>query len=142
MATRISKASWVGPAPQGHGNVRTESGAVDGTYSFPSRFEEGSGTNPEELLAAAHASCYAMALALMLGERGHEVERVDASAHVTIEQVDGAPTITRSAISTEGHVAGIGAEEFGDLAEQAKAMCPVSRALGGVELSVVAQLAR
>ena len=141
MSTRISKASWLGRMPEGHGNIRTESGAVDGTYSFPSRFEEGAGTNPEELLAAAHAACFAMALANMLGQEGHDVERIDASAHVTIETVEGAPTITRSAISTEGHVLGIDADEFGRLAEQAKEMCPVSRALGALETTVVAQLA-
>jgi len=121
--------------------MRTQSGAVDGRYSFASRFEDGKGTNPEELIGAAHAGCYAMAFSLMLSEAGYHVDHVDAEAAVTIEQVDGAPTITTVRLDVTGHVKGIAADEFERMAQEAKAGCPVSRALAGVRIGLDARLA-
>ena len=141
MPTRTGEASWHGTFQGGHGNVRTESGTLEGVYSAPSRFEDGEGTNPEELIGASHAGCYAMALSLLLGQEGYDAERIDARARVTIEEVDGAPTITRSELSVSGHVPGIEAAEFRRIAEEAKSFCPVSRALGGVQVTVAAELA-
>lgn len=140
MPTRSAEASWHGALQNGHGNVRTESGTLEGVYSFPSRFEDGDGTNPEELMAASHAGCYAMAFSLLLGQQGYEVERIDATARVTIEEVDGAPTITRSELSTSGAVADIDEAEFQRIADEAKSFCPVSRALAGTSISVEARL--
>jgi osmotically inducible protein OsmC len=111
-------------------------------YSFASRFENGSGTNPEELIAAAHAGCYAMALSNVLAEAGHTPERVDATAKVRLEMLDdGGPTITRIDLSVEGDVPGLSEEEFEAHAETAKTNCPVSKALAGPEITLRAALA-
>jgi osmotically inducible protein OsmC len=141
MPTRCAKASWEGDIKNGWGTMRSQSGAVDGAYSFASRFEDGRGSNPEELIAAAHAGCFAMALSLMLGEAGHEIEGIDAQAAVTIRQVDGEPTITDSRLDVTARVKGIEEAEFRRIAEEAKAGCPVSRALAGVEITLEARLA-
>ena len=141
MPVRSAEASWHGAVQSGHGNVRTESGALEGVYSFPSRFEDGDGTNPEELMAASHAGCYAMAFSLLLGQQGYEVEQINATARVTIEEIEGAPTITGSELTASGRVPDIGAEEFRRIADEAKSFCPVSRALAGASISVEATLA-
>jgi len=141
MTTRTATAVWEGDLKHGKGTMRTQSGAVDGRYSFASRFEDGRGTNPEELIGAAHAGCYAMAFSMMLGQAGYEVDHIDAEAAVSIEQVDGAPTITTVRLDVTGHVRGIDEAEFLRLAEEAKAGCPVSRALAGVRIGLDARLA-
>jgi osmotically inducible protein OsmC len=117
------------------------SGAFDGSYSFASRFESGEGTNPEELIAAAHAGCFSMALAAALSADDHVPDSVKTTAEVTIDTVDGNPTITRSELSTEVKVDGLGDDEFQGYADQAKSGCAVSRALGGVEIGLNARLA-
>jgi osmotically inducible protein OsmC len=104
----------------------------EGAYSFKSRFEEGEGTNPEELIAAAHAACFAMAFAGTLAAQGHTPESVDARARVVLKEVDGAPTIARIELTAEGSVPGIDEDEFQRLAQDAKENCPVSRALASV----------
>jgi osmotically inducible protein OsmC len=104
----------------------------EGAYSFKSRFEEGEGTNPEELIAAAHAACFAMAFANTLAAEGHTPESVDVRARVVLKEVDGAPTIARIELTAESNVPGIDEGEYQRLAEQAKNDCPVSRALAGV----------
>jgi osmotically inducible protein OsmC len=136
MPTRKATAQWKGGLKTGTGQMTSQSGAVSGAYSFPTRFEEASGTNPEELIASAHAGCYAMAFSAVLSEQGHEPERLDAEAKVTLEEVDGAPTITRVALAVRGVVPGIDAEAFKTAAEQAKDFCPVSRALAGAEITL------
>lgn len=141
MRTRTAQATWEGDLKSGKGTMRSQSGAVDGAYSFPSRFEDGQGTNPEELIGAAHAGCYAMAFSLVLGEAGHQPERIDATASVTLGEADGKPTITTVHLDVTGRVPGIDAAEFGRLAEAAKNGCPVSRALAGVDITVEAKLA-
>jgi len=121
--------------------MRLGSGAYEGQYSFKSRFESGDGTNPEELIAAAHAGCYSMALSNMLSQAGHPPTSVRTTASVHLGQVDGAPTITRIELDTTGEVPGMDAAEFLKHAEAAKAGCPVSKALAAVEITLNARLA-
>lgn len=141
MPTRTGEASWHGAPPGGHGNVRTRSGTLESSCSVSSRFADGDGTNPEELLGAAHAGCYAMALATVLSANGYGVEHIDVKADVTVEEIDGKASITRSELFASGRVAGIDPNEFARLAEEASETCAVSRALAGVDISVSAELA-
>jgi osmotically inducible protein OsmC len=142
MATRNGNAEWRGDLQSGSGTLEVGDGVFEGQYSFSSRFEEGEGTNPEELIAAAHASCFAMALANMLAEHGHPAESVRANARVHLRNVDGAPTIAQIELDVEGSVPGIDDAHFRAHAEEAKAGCPVSRALAGVpEITLNARLA-
>ena len=141
MATRSGSAEWRGDLPTGSGTLTVGDGVFEGAYSFASRFEEGTGTNPEELIAAAHASCYAMAFSNMLATAGHAPESVNAGARVFLRNVDGAPTIQRIELTVEGRVPGIDEATFVDIATQAKAACPVSRALAAVpEIELHARL--
>ncbi len=133
MATRNGSAEWRGDLRSGSGTVSVASGLFsDGNYSFSSRFEDEPGTNPEELIAAAHAGCFSMALSNILAEAGHTAESVSTTAKVHLRQIDGAPTIAQIDLVTEGRVPGIDQEQFADYAAQAKEGCPVSRALAGV----------
>jgi lipoyl-dependent peroxiredoxin len=142
MATRDGTAEWRGDLRNGSGTVSVASGLFDGTYSFATRFEEEPGTNPEELIAAAHAACFSMALSNILAEAGHTAESVQTTAKVHLRFVDGAPTIAQIDLITEGRVPGIDQAQFDDFAVQAKAGCPVSRALAGVgEITLDATLA-
>ncbi|KAA5606039.1 OsmC family protein [Roseospira marina] len=136
MPTRSAKARWTGALKDGAGTLETGSGLISGSYSFPSRFENGTGTTPEELIAAAHAGCYAMAFSALLGEAGHNPEHIDAEARVTLTEVDGKPTITKVHLTVSGSVPGLDADGFREQAEVAKAFCPVSRALAGVEITL------
>ena len=141
MAARTGSAEWRGDLKGGAGTVKVGDGVFEGNYSFASRFEEGDGTNPEELIAGAHAACYSMALSGMLATDGHVPESVTTTAKVHLRNIDGAPTIARIELETEGVVPGIDAAQFQSFAEQAKAGCPVSRALAGVpEIVVTARL--
>jgi osmotically inducible protein OsmC len=125
----------------GSGTLTVGEGVFSGDYSFSSRFEEGEGTNPEELIAAAHAACFSMALSSDLADHGHPVESVRTTARVHLRPVEGAPTIQRIELDTEGRIEGIDQAHFADHAEAAKENCPVSRALAGVpEMEVTARL--
>jgi lipoyl-dependent peroxiredoxin len=142
MATRDGSAEWQGDLRSGSGELTVGEGAWRGDYSFASRFEEGAGTNPEELLAAAHAACFSMALAGILTEHGHEPRSVRTRARVHLRNVDGQPTIQQIDLETQGDVAEIDEDHFREHAEEAKAGCPVSRALAGVEqVELTARLA-
>jgi osmotically inducible protein OsmC len=142
MATRNGSAEWRGELRDGSGELTVGEGAWRGEYSFASRFEEGDGTNPEELLAAAHAACFSMALAGILGEHGHQPRSVRSTARVQLRNVDGQPTIQRIELDTEAEVGDIDEDHFREHAEEAKAGCPVSRALAGVEeIELTARLA-
>jgi osmotically inducible protein OsmC len=142
MATRSGNAEWKGDLPSGSGTLTVGEGVFSGNYSFKSRFEEGEGTNPEELIAAAHAACFAMALSNMLSEAGHVPDSVKSSAKVHLRNVDGAPTIAQIDLTVEGSVPGLDEAGFTDFAEKAKAACPVSRALAAVpEINLTAKLA-
>ena len=132
MPQRRADARWDGSLENGNGTMRMASGAYEGPYSFESRFEEGEGTNPEELIAAAHAGCFSMALSGDLGQAGHEVESVETNATVHIDKIEGGFEISRIDLATTARVPGIAEDEFQQIAEGAKKGCPVSRALGGV----------
>jgi lipoyl-dependent peroxiredoxin len=127
---RKGSAVWQGSLKEGKGIVSSASGVLkDNQYSFSSRFEEGIGTNPEELVAAAHASCFSMALSATLGESNIVPESIATQATVTFRPVDGAPTLTDIHLAVEARVPGISADAFAQAAEQAKTGCPISRAL-------------
>ncbi len=141
MPTRSSSAEWSGNLARGSGTMSLGSGAFEGSYSFASRFESGEGTNPEELIAAAHAGCFSMALAAALSQPEHVPDSVETTAQVTIDSIDGTPTITRSELSTEVKVDGLDDAEFQEFADGARSGCAVSRALAGVEITLAARLA-
>ncbi|WP_136602400.1 OsmC family protein [Salinigranum halophilum] len=138
MPTRSSDATWQGDLKNGEGQLSLGSGAYEGSYSFLSRFEDGEGTNPEELIAAAHAGCYAMALSNDLASDGHEPERVDATANVHLDMET--LTIDTIELVVEASVPGIDEATFMEYAEGAKENCPVSRVLAGAEVSLDATL--
>lgn len=129
MPVRKSTAEWRGTLKEGAGTMKLASGLYEGPYTFSSRFEEGAGTNPEELIGAAHSGCFSMFLAALLGDKGYKPERISTSAEVRIG--DG-PTIDRIVLDTEAVVPGVSEAEFQELAAQAKAGCPVSKALAAV----------
>ncbi|MFO8085286.1 MAG: OsmC family protein [Desulfobacterales bacterium] len=140
MPTRKAEASWEGNIQKGQGNVKLGSGAFEGAYSFKSRFEDGKGTNPEELIGAAHAGCFSMALSLFLGNAGFHPDRIDTEAKVHIEKVGEGFKITKIDLITEGKVQGISEPDFQKHAEDAKKNCPVSQALTGTEITLQAKL--
>lgn len=142
MPARTSKAVWNGDLQGGHGQMVVGNNAYTGDFSFKSRFEEGAGTNPEELIAAAHAGCYSMQLSAMLAAADKNPTSVSTSAHVTLQMVDEKPTITKIALDTVGVVPGLSDEEFARFADDAKAACLITRALTGVEtITLTAKLA-
>ena len=140
MPTRDGHARWEGGLQDGSGKVDTASGALAADYSASSRFEDGSGTNPEELLGAAHASCFSMALTHILEGDGHEPEYVDTTAKVTVKAADGGFVIPTIELVTEAKVPGIDDADFQAHAETAKRECPLSKALAGPEISLQATL--
>jgi len=140
MVVRTSEAEWRGGVPEGRGSVSLGSGAFQGVYSFRSRFEEEAGTNPEELLGAAHASCYSMALSLLLTKAGYAPTHIKTLAKVRIEKSGDGFAITHIELAVEGDVPGLDAETFSKHAEAAKTNCPVSKALAAVDISLTASL--
>jgi lipoyl-dependent peroxiredoxin len=140
MTTRVSRAEWNGDLPTGKGELEVGDGVFTGSYTFASRFEEGEGTNPEELAAAAHAACFSMALSNMLAQAGSPPDSVRTEAAMHLEKVDGSPTITRVELTTRGRVPGIDADAFLEHAEKAKAGCPISKLFAGAEITLDAQL--
>jgi lipoyl-dependent peroxiredoxin len=141
MAVRTANARWDGAFQDGSGTMAFGSGAFEGQFSYASRFEDGPGTNPEELIGAAHAGCFSMAFANTLATSGHDPRRVETTARVHLEPEDDGPSITRIELQTEAEVPSIEPNEFQQLAETAKANCPVSKALAGVAISLDAILA-
>jgi len=140
MAVRKAKAMWEGSLREGHGAMRLGSGAYEGPYTFASRFEEGSGTNPEELIGAAHAGCFSMSLSAGLGRAGFTPSRILTQATVYLDQINGKSRITRIHLDCEAEVPGIDIESFSMIAEERKTGCPVSSALTGVEITLEAKL--
>lgn len=140
MPVTKANANWSGSLKEGKGAMELASGAYKGPFSFVSRFERGAspetGTNPEELLAASHAGCFSMALSGQLTGAGHVPESIETTASVTMERVDGAMTISKSHLVTRVKVAGVSQAELEEAAQAAAKNCPVSRALGGVAISV------
>ena len=133
MPDRTASASWRGTLPEGDGTMRFGSGAYEGAYSASSRFEDGDGTNPEELLGAAHAGCFSMALSGNLSRAGHDATSVDTEATVSIERDGDGFTITKIRLATVANVDGIDDDKFQEVAEMTKETCPVSRALAAVQ---------
>ena len=140
MVARKAEAEWQGDLPSGSGKISLGSGAYTGAYSFRSRFESGDGTNPEELIAAAHAGCFSMALSHGLASAGHKPERVHTSATVDLEKQGAGFAITRIRLVCEARVPGIDAATFKQQAETAKANCPVSKALSATPIELDARL--
>lgn len=141
MATSNAVATWEGKLKEGKGTFKAQSGVFSGAFSFGTRFEGKKGSNPEELLAAAHAGCFSMALSAALEKAGHPVTRIETRAAVTIETVDGAPKVTKSELDVRGKVEGIDEAAFQQAAEGAKKNCPISKALqNNVNITLQAKL--
>ncbi|HHP7234394.1 MAG TPA: OsmC family protein [Desulfobacterales bacterium] len=140
MPTRSAKARWEGNLKNGNGFLKLGSRAFEGIYSFDSRFETGSGTNPEELIGAAHAGCYSMALSMLLENAGHPPRSIETQADVRLDKVEEGFRITGIQLQTEADVPGIDPQEFQKQAEAAKDGCPVSQALAGTEIRLQAKL--
>jgi lipoyl-dependent peroxiredoxin len=140
MPVRSADAVWNGNLQEGEGTMRLGSGMFEGPYSFRSRMQEGDGTNPEELIAAAHAGCFSMALSAELTEAGHPPTSIGTSARAHFDSTNGGFEISRIELSTQGEVPGIDDATFQQHATSAKENCPVSKALAGVEISLEATL--
>lgn len=141
MVTRTARAQWTGGVPDGTGSVALGSGVFEGAYGFRSRMGDGQGgSNPEELLGAAHAACFSMALSLALTQEGHPPESVRTQAQVHLEERNDGYVIPLIELHTHARVPGIEDTHFQALAVNAKSNCPVSRALAGVEIRLVARL--
>ena len=140
MPVRTAEAVWQGRLRDGQGHLTLGSRAYDGPYSFASRFEQGPGTNPEELIGAAHAGCFSMALSFMLEQAGYTPEHVHTAAKVSLEKVGEGFKITAITLETEARIPGIDEKAFLDKAEAAKNGCPVSQALAGTEITLQAKL--
>jgi lipoyl-dependent peroxiredoxin len=140
MPVRTAEAVWQGNLREGQGRMKFGSGAYEGRYTWSSRFEEAPGTNPEELLGAAHAGCFSMALSSQLTRAGFPPESIQTTARVHLDKVDGGNKITTIELETEAKVPSIQEAQFLELADAAKRGCPVSQALGGVEIKLRAKL--
>jgi osmotically inducible protein OsmC len=141
MPIRTATARWQGNLTEGTGTIRTGKGGLSGNYSFKSRFEEGEGTNPEELIGAAHAGCFSMAFSKGLADAGFTPNSVDTTAKVHLDKTDGGFGVTRIELETVGDVPGIDPAEFQKIAEGAKENCPISRLLApGAQISLNATL--
>lgn len=141
MPTRTANAIWNGTLKDGGGQLKLGSGVYETSYSFTSRFEDGTGTNPEELIAAAHAGCFSMALSHSLAEAGHPVEQVQTEARVHLVKSSEGFSIPDIDLETVGRVPGIDEQTFQEFAEKAKASCPVSQLLSGAKITLSAKLA-
>ncbi len=140
MAIRTATAHWEGSLKDGKGTMSLGSGAFEGAYSFGSRFEEGKGTNPEELIGAAHAGCYSMALSAELGNAGFTPQSIHTKAQVTLGKIGDKTRITLIHLEVQARVLGISAEKFQEIAEATKTGCPVSAALASVPITLDAKL--
>lgn len=140
MKERKAEAIWNGKLKDGDGTVSLGSGLFESSYSFRSRFEEGAGTNPEELIGAAHAGCFSMALANILEDEGYSPREISTEASVSLDEVEGDFTITGIELRTKGSIPDIDDEAFQKLAKIAKENCPVSKALAGTDITLEAEL--
>lgn len=140
MAVRKAEAQWNGTLKEGGGTMKLGSGRYEGPFTYASRFEEGDGTNPEELIGAAHAGCYSMFLSALLSNEGLTPKNIQTTATVHLGTVEGAPKITHIDLVCEAEVPGIDEAAFLKQAEAAKTGCPVSKALAGTEINLTAKL--
>jgi lipoyl-dependent peroxiredoxin len=142
MLVRTSTAVWEGGLRKGKGTMKIGKGVFDGSYTFASRFESGAGTNPEELIGAAHAGCFSMALALMLDQEGYKPKRITTTARVKVDKIGDGYRIIGIDLDTEGLVPDIDEARFQEKAEAAKKGCPVSVALASVDIKLAARLGK
>jgi osmotically inducible protein OsmC len=140
MPIRNAEAEWKGNLMEGQGHMKLGSGAFDGPFTFKSRMENGPGTNPEELIGAAHAGCFSMAFSAQLAAAGYTPKRVHTKAAVRFDKVEGGFAISRIDLTSEAEVPGIDNAKFQELAEGAKKGCPVSKALAGTQINLQARL--
>jgi osmotically inducible protein OsmC len=140
MPVRNAEAKWNGGIMDGSGTMKLGSGAYEGAYSFKSRMEDGAGTNPEELLGAAHAGCFSMAFSVALGKAGFEPKNINTKAAVRFDKVGEGFAITKIDLTTEAEIPEIDDAKFQELAKAAKEGCPVSKALAGTEINLKASL--
>lgn len=140
MKKRNASARWKGTLKKGSGTIKIESGAFEGPYSFATRFEGAKGTNPEELIAAAHAGCFSMAFSMLLEKAGYPPAEIQTQASVTLDQVEEGFKITHILLQSEAEVPGIDEAEFQKQAEMAKKGCPVSQLLTGASIDLVSVL--
>jgi lipoyl-dependent peroxiredoxin len=140
MAVRTAESIWEGTLKEGKGTMKFGSKAYEGSYTFASRFEEGDGTNPEELIGAAHSGCYSMFLSAVLTKEGFKPKKVRTTAKVSLGTVDGAPKITKIELDCEAQVPELDDAKFQEVAEISKKGCPVSKALAGTEIVLQARL--
>lgn len=140
MPTRSANAAWKGTLKEGKGNIELESGAFSGNYSFSSRFEEGTGTNPEELIAGAHAGCFSMAFSLMLENEGYPPNDIETKANVKFEKVGEGFKVTEIHLETNADVPNIDNDAFQKIANKAKEGCPISQLLTGAPIGLTANL--
>src|SRR5262245_46244479 len=142
MLTRTAQAEWKGTLKEGSGQLKLGSGAWEGNYSFGTRFESQPGTNPEELIGAAHAGCFSMALSAGLSKAGITAKRIHTTANVDLEKVGEGFKITKILLQTEAEIPGIDEKKFMEFAEGAKKGCPVSQALAATDIRLEARLVR
>ena len=141
MSKHYASARWEGNLFAGNGQFALKTSGYEGAYSFPSRFEDDKGkSSPEELIGAAHASCFSMALSHALDQAGFKPESVDTEAEVTLDKVDGGFAITKILLKSRGKIGGIDKEKFLEIANDAKQNCPVSKALQAVSIELEAEL--
>jgi osmotically inducible protein OsmC len=140
MPIRNATATWNGDLKDGNGSFKGSSGAIEGKYSFGTRFEGSPGTNPEELIAAAHSACFSMALSAGLGKNGFKPQKVTTTAAVSIDKVEAGFKITKIKLTTEASVPGIDKAKFQEIANATKTGCPVSQALSAVPIELEAKL--
>jgi osmotically inducible protein OsmC len=140
MPVRTAEAHWEGSLQEGQGSVKLGSGVFEGAYSFGTRFQDEMGTNPEELIGAAHAGCFSMAFSAMLGEQDYKPSMIETSAEVAIEKEGDGFAIPRIKLTMKAEVPGIDQDTFQSIAQQAKEGCPVSKALAGTDIELDAQL--
>lgn len=141
MINRTGKATWKGGLQDGNGILSTETGVLsDQPYGFKSRFEDGKETNPEELIGAAHASCFAMALSMILGQHDLKADQIDAKSTVSLEEVDGGFAVTKIHLDVTATVPGADADAFDTAANAAKEGCPISKVLAGATITMDAKL--
>lgn len=141
MPIRTADARWLGDFTGGSGTVRTGKGGYQGNFTAASRFEEGEGTNPEELVGAAHAGCFSMFLAKLLADAGTPSTSVETTAKVHLDRTDAGPTVTRIELDTVAQVPGVSEADFQQFADNAKANCPISRLLApGVDIALTARM--
>ena len=142
MTARNGSADWRGDLKKGSGTVTVGNGVFQGAYTYGTRFGEDAGANPEQLIAAAQAACFTMALAALLSSAGHAPQSLRTKARVDMRNIAGAPTLARLDIDTEGYAPGVDEQQFQRFAEEAKKNCPVARALAGIpEIALTARLA-